>query len=171
MRSLRLCVLLAVASPTACLLLAPHATSARHAPLPRTSQPASQRRAPPPTALLSGGGGAADAAAMAAAAAATGAANAVASSSSLLLAADPDFGEVFLAGMSIAFAAIGTTVFVGILVNGKYDAVEKSFFDAQDDALANAGKADEKADEKSRQVVSDFFGDVNPSEATSKDEV
>ena len=40
-----------------------------------------------------------------------------------------------MAGMSIAFAAIGATIFVGILVRGKYDDIEQSFFDAQDDLV------------------------------------
>ena len=84
---------------------------------------------------------------------------------SLLLAGEDTFGEVFLAGMSIAFAAIGTTVFVGILVNGKYDDIEKSFFDAQDDAVAEATA---KNDVQRSQVVSDFFGDVNPTEDSPK---
>ena len=37
-----------------------------------------------------------------------------------MLAEETGFGEVFMAGMSIAFAAVGATVFVGILVNGPY---------------------------------------------------
>ena len=82
------------------------------------------------------------------------------------LLADGDvFGEVFMAGMSIAFAAIGATVFVGIVVRGKYDDLEQSFFDAQDEQLLEDKQL--KVTTKS-QVVSDFFGDVNPTEASDK---
>ena len=66
-----------------------------------------------------------------------------------------------MAGMSIAFAAIGATIFVGILVRGKYDDIEQSFFDAQDDLVLE----DKQLKETKSQVVSDFFGDINPSEA------
>ena len=45
---------------------------------------------------------------------------------SLLLAADDVFGEVFMAGMSIAFAAVGATVLAGVIIRGKYDEIEKS---------------------------------------------
>ena len=38
---------------------------------------------------------------------------------SLLLAADDVFGEVFMAGMSIAFAAVGATVLAGVIIRGK----------------------------------------------------
>ena len=80
------------------------------------------------------------------------------------LLADGDvFGEVFMAGMSIAFAAIGATVFVGIVVRGKYDDLEESFFAAQDEQLMEDKEL--KVTTKS-QAVSDFFGDVNPTEST-----
>lgn len=79
------------------------------------------------------------------------------------LLADGDvFGEVFMAGMSIAFAAIGATVFVGIVVRGKYDDLEESFFAAQDEQLMEDKEL--KVTTKS-QAVSDFFGDVNPTES------
>ena len=60
----------------------------------------------------------------------------LAEASSNLLAADDVFGEVFMAGMAIAFAGVGATVFVGILVRGKYDDIEQSFFDSQDEEVA-----------------------------------
>lgn len=82
-----------------------------------------------------------------------------------LLAAEDVFGEVFMAGMSIAFAAIGATVFVGILVRGKYDDIEQSFFDAQDDMVDD----DKQLDSVKSQAVSDFFGDINPTEAPAND--
>ena len=63
------------------------------------------------------------------------------------------FGEVFLAGISIAFAAVGATVFLGIIVRGRYDDIEKSFFEAQDEALAQDQEA------ASGRAVIDFFGD------------
>jgi hypothetical protein len=52
-------------------------------------------------------------------------------STASLLAADDFFGEVFLAGMSIAAAAIGATLFIGIIVRSNYDNIEKSFFERQ----------------------------------------
>ena len=79
--------------------------------------------------------------------------------SSLLVAADDFFGEVFLAGISIAFAAIGSTIFVGILVRGKYDDVEQSLFDAQDEEVMREG---ERAAASRSQVTKDFFGEINP---------
>ena len=77
--------------------------------------------------------------------------------------APPDFGEVFLAGISIAFAAVGATVFVGILVNGNYDNIEQSFFESQDDELRKEG--DRASSSPSKQAAIDFFGDVNPTAA------
>jgi hypothetical protein len=82
---------------------------------------------------------------------------------SLLLAADDVFGEVFMAGMSIAFASLGATVFVGFLVNGKYDDIEQSFFDAQDEEVERDGER--AASSGSTQAAMDFFGDVNPTTA------
>jgi len=84
-----------------------------------------------------------------------------------LLVADGDvFGEVFAAGMSIAFAAIAATVFVGIVVNGRYDEIEQSFFEAQDKKLSeDQSKFEEKA--KSSTAVSDFFGDLEPQQGAS----
>lgn len=79
-----------------------------------------------------------------------------------LLAEGDVFGEVFMAGMSIAFAAIGATVFVGILVRGKYDDLEQSFFDAQDEQLL---EDKELSNQAGGQAVSDFFGDINPTDA------
>lgn len=82
------------------------------------------------------------------------------------LLADDVFGEVFMAGMSIAFAAVGVTIFVGILVRGKYDDIEKSFFEAQDEQLAE----ERTKEAPPSQAVSDFFGDVNPTEARPSSE-
>ena len=146
-------LLMLLPTPGACLAvmpLAPAAMRTAHSP-----SLAPGRRASAPRATLLP--------ADPALAAATGSMSAFAPS--LLLAGEDTFGEVFLAGMSIAFAAIGTTVFVGILVNGKYDDIEKSFFDAQDDAVAEATA---KNDVQRSQVVSDFFGDVNPTEDSPK---
>ena len=114
--------------------------------------PQSPPRGAPPRAVL------ADAAASSAVTLATGSIIG-SSSSTLLLAADPDFGEVFMAGMSIAFAAIGATVFVGILVRGRYDDVEKSFFEAQDEALS---REKDPTSSTNQQAVSAFFGDTEP---------
>ena len=65
-----------------------------------------------------------------------------------------------MAGMSIAFATVCMTIFVGFLVRGKYDDVEKSFFEAQDEVVRDDKEKQEKVG--TSQVVSDFFGDVNP---------
>ena len=81
----------------------------------------------------------------------------------MLLAADDVFGEVFMAGMSIAFAAIGATVFVGILVRGNYDAIEQSFFEMQDEEVAR--DSEKRASSGSTDVARDFFGDSNPTPA------
>ena len=64
---------------------------------------------------------------------------------------------------SIAFAAIGATVFVGILVNGNYDNIEQSFFESQDDELQREGER--ASSSPSKQAAIDFFGDVNPTPA------
>jgi len=81
-----------------------------------------------------------------------------------VLVADDVFGEVFMAGMSIAFASVGATVFVGILVNGKYDDIEQSFFEAQDEEVTRDG---DRAASSSSQAAKDFFGDVNPTSTPS----
>jgi hypothetical protein len=74
----------------------------------------------------------------------------------LLLAGDDVFGQVFIAGMSIAAAGIGTTVFAGLLVSGRYDETEESFFDTQDSELQQS-TADAVA-----SSTKDFFGNVDP---------
>lgn len=76
-----------------------------------------------------------------------------------MLAADV-FGKTFLAGMAIAAAAITSTVFIGIVVRGKYDEVEESFFDAQDAARQDAAQQVGVEEE-----VSGFYGNLNPTEA------
>ena len=78
---------------------------------------------------------------------------------SLLLAADDVFGEVFMAGMSIAFAAVGATVLAGVIIRGKYDEIEKSMFDAQDEQSDRDAVSDNK---KSATSVDDFFGETVP---------
>ena len=79
-----------------------------------------------------------------------------------LLLAEDQFGQVFLAGMSIALASIGSTVLVGFLVRNKFDEIESSYFEKQDEDVAQ-----ERA--KTRIVsdeVRDFFGsDIDPVEA------
>ena len=79
---------------------------------------------------------------------------------SLLLAVDDVIGEVFMAGMAIAFATVGTTIFVGILVRAKYDDIEASFFEAQDEERAR--DSEEYARRGTDQAAKDFFGDSNP---------
>lgn len=79
------------------------------------------------------------------------------------LLAENMFGSVFLAGMSIAVAGIGTTIFAAFIVNGRYDEIERSMFEEQDRALMQKPKVDE-AEIKD---VRDFFGDVNPTVADS----
>lgn len=74
------------------------------------------------------------------------------------LVAEDMFGSVFMAGMSIAAAGVGTTVFAAFIVNGRYDEIEASMFEAQDRDVAK---------QKAQQVgveddVRDFFGDINP---------
>ena len=77
-----------------------------------------------------------------------------------LIADDDIFGEVFLAGMAIALATVGTTIFAGILVRGRYDDIEQSIFDREDDDVQ---QSDQRAgDEAVGSDVIDFFGDVNP---------
>ena len=70
----------------------------------------------------------------------------------LLVAADM-FGKTFLAGMSLALAGVVSTIFVGFLVQGNYEAIEQSFFDEQDAAI----------DDIKREAVNDdvkaFFAD------------
>jgi hypothetical protein len=86
---------------------------------------------------------------------------------SVLLAADDVFGEVFMAGMSIAFAAIGATVLVGVLVRGRYDDVEQSFFDAQDAALE---EEEAKRAVGRDQAARDFFSeDASPPPSAASD--
>jgi len=82
----------------------------------------------------------------------------------LLVAEGDVFGEVFAAGMSIAFAAVATTVFVGIVVNGRYDDIEQSFFEAQDKKLA---QDESQKKPESSSAVSDFFGDLEPQDGSS----
>jgi len=78
-----------------------------------------------------------------------------------LLADDPFF-KTFVAGMSIAFAAILSTVFLGLIVRSRYSDIETSFFEAQDEALDRAVAKQSGVD----QTVSDYFGsDLNPREA------
>ena len=74
------------------------------------------------------------------------------------LVAEDTVTSVFWAGMSIAAAGVGTTVFAAFIVNGRYDDIEASMFAAQDDDVR---KAQEKQADVS-QDVADFFGDVNP---------
>jgi len=74
------------------------------------------------------------------------------------LVAEDIFGSVFMAGMSIAAAGVGTTVFAAFIVNGRYDEIERSMFDAQDrDLEQQMSKRAEVTED-----VRDFFGDVNP---------
>ena len=83
------------------------------------------------------------------------------------LVAEDVFGSVFMAGMSIAAAGVGTTVFAAFIVNGRYDEIEASMFAAQDE---DGRKAQEKQTAVS-QDVSDFFGDVNPQTSQAPDDV
>ena len=76
------------------------------------------------------------------------------------LLADDGFGKTFLAGMSIALSSVVTTVFVGLLVRGNYDDIEKSFFEMQEDALEESRKKEVVSSE-----AQDFFGDINVREA------
>lgn len=76
-----------------------------------------------------------------------------------LLAAEDVFGEVFMAGMSIALASVAVTIFVGFVIRGNYDNIEQSFFDRLDDRL------DEDAaltDTSSEDAVDNFFGSTVP---------
>jgi len=82
-----------------------------------------------------------------------------AAAASLLLADNDVFGEVFMAGMSIAFAAVGATVLAGVIIRGKYDDIEQSMFDAQDEASDREAAKDNF---KASTAVNDFFGDTVP---------
>jgi len=155
-RPLLLCLLASVLPGTSCLL----AGASMRTRVPTASRPLqlrAARRSPDPRASL-----------IPDVAASASSAIAAADAASLLLAeasssAAPDFGEVFMAGMTIAFAGVGATIFVGFLVRGKYDEVEQSFFDAQDEEVARDGVR-AAADSKS-QTAKDFFGDSTPSAA------
>ena len=156
-------LLLLLSSPGASLLVGPGGPVMRASLAACPSERSSQRATHPQAMLLMPE--------LATAASSAPDGNALAAvAPTLLLAGEDVFGEVFMAGMSIAFAALGTTVFVGILVNAKYDDIEKSFFDAQDDAIAESTAQSAKKAQGSQQVVSDFFGDVNPTEDTPKPE-
>ena len=146
-------VMLAMAQGASCLLLPP--TAPVRAGTPLQARPV--RRAPEPHASMLAE----------VAASASSAATAADAATSLLLAAsvDPsaadapvDFGEVFRAGMTIAVASVGATVFVGFLVRSKYDDLEQSFFDAQDEELERDGR--QSADNAKTQTAKDFFGDL-----------
>ena len=77
------------------------------------------------------------------------------------LVAEELFGSVFAAGMSIAAAGVGTTMFAAFIVNGRYDEIERSMFEQQDrDVATQMGKQEDVNDD-----VRDFFGDVNPQAA------
>ena len=129
------------------LLLLPSAAGLQLLSAPRAPPPAPQRAPAPRAALLFEP--------ETATAAAT-----------TLLAAEDTFGEVFKAGMSIAFAAVGTTVMVGVLVRGRYDDIEQSFFDAQDEQIAEDERRRTSMDNGGGQAVTNFFGDLNPTEAS-----
>ena len=86
------------------------------------------------------------------------------------LLAEDFFGKVFLAGMSIAAAAVGATVFVGFIVRNRYDDIESSYFQAQDDELSRQNAADQKQTASGDQTARDFFGDVNAREETPSDD-
>ena len=75
------------------------------------------------------------------------------------LLAEDVFGEVFLAGMSIALAGVGTTVLAAFIVNGRYDEIEASIFEAQDRDVQSA-QPDAVEDD-----VKAFFGDVAPQQS------
>ena len=85
--------------------------------------------------------------------------------STSLLAAEDVFGEVFMAGMSIAFAAVGTTVFVGIIIRSRFDAIEDSFFDAQEEMAEESSQVKEG----DNAAVTDFFGDTAPQSSARPD--
>ena len=72
-----------------------------------------------------------------------------------VLVAEEIFGQVFLAGMSIALAGFGSTVLVGMLANANFDNVEKSFFEAQDEQLRKDAAA--SAPTERDAAVVDFF--------------
>jgi len=80
-----------------------------------------------------------------------------------LLAADDVFGEVFMAGMSIAFAAVGATVLVGVVIRGKYDEIEQSMFEAQDEQSEREAA---KENQKGSTAADDFFGQTVPQPST-----
>lgn len=97
-----------------------------------------------------------------------GVASIVAAGGTTLVAADDFFGEVFMAGMSIAFAAVGATLFVGLVVRGNYDKIEKGFFDSQDAALNEPEPFAERKQAKSDAATSGFFGNTNAREIMPK---
>ena len=76
-----------------------------------------------------------------------------------VLVAEEIFGQVFLAGMSIALAGFGSTVLVGMLANANFDNVEKSFFEAQDEQLRKDAAA--SAPTERDAAVVDFFSGAN----------
>ena len=138
-RLLAACCLLLGAVPCASLTVAPSVRMIR----------AAQPRAPSPRAALD-----------VSAAGATLSLPQLLPTPSLLLAEGDFFGEVFLAGMSIALAAVAATVFVGFVVRGRYDAIEESFFESQDDSQAKKAAADLKSTNDAS--AADFFGDIDP---------
>ena len=83
----------------------------------------------------------------------------VIASTTTLLAADDVFGEVFLAGMSIALASVAVTIFVGFVIRGNYDDIEQSFFDRLDDRLEDDSAL---KDTTSEDAVDSFFGTSVP---------
>lgn len=75
-----------------------------------------------------------------------------------LLLAEDIFGSVFAAGMSIALAGVGTTIFAAFIVNGRYDEIERSMFEAQEEEAERAAAKQSGVSED----VKDYFGDINP---------
>eukprot|EP00316_Scyphosphaera_apsteinii_P025797 CAMPEP_0119313254 /NCGR_PEP_ID=MMETSP1333-20130426/28499_1 /TAXON_ID=418940 /ORGANISM="Scyphosphaera apsteinii, Strain RCC1455" /LENGTH=135 /DNA_ID=CAMNT_0007318053 /DNA_START=93 /DNA_END=500 /DNA_ORIENTATION=+ len=82
-----------------------------------------------------------------------------------LLAADM-FDKTFLAGISIALAGVVSTVFIGIIVRGRYDSLEQSFFDTQDEERERAATV-----EPVDADVASFYGNLSPELTTAPQKV
>ena len=83
-----------------------------------------------------------------------------------VLVAEEIFGQVFLAGMSIALAGFGSTVLVGMLANANFDNVEKSFFEAQDEQLRKDAAA--SAPTERDAAVVDFFSGASDASGVAR---
>ncbi|KAL1498516.1 hypothetical protein AB1Y20_013839 [Prymnesium parvum] len=81
------------------------------------------------------------------------------------LLAEDIFGSVFAAGMSIALAGVGTTMVAAFIVNGRYDEIERSMFESQDQEAADAAAKQEGV----KEDVREFFGDINPQMAEARE--